>query len=185
MSAHERSEAEFHRTEAERFRRLSGLARDPRLKRNLADIAFAHARIADELRALERPPGPAPPAPRQDSYQIRLVGGRDPLVQPIDAESDIVALRICYLLHDACSEVYRDFELWRGSRVIARSADRRGASRPDELPMLTAEMQDSALKTEEMLLESRHAIASSRKLLLATRRLREEIAHRRAGGRQG
>jgi hypothetical protein len=47
----ERSEERRHKVEAERFRRLSGLCEDPKLKLKLRQLAAMHGAFADEFRA--------------------------------------------------------------------------------------------------------------------------------------
>jgi hypothetical protein len=177
----ETSGEEFHRREALRYGRLSAAARDPLLKAKLAQVALAHARIADALGTERFKPIAKSPAQAQDSrYEIRLICGHGKVTAPIEAETDIDALRICWAVHDACSDVSEKFELWRGPRLIAKSHDGRGVRRPNEIPTLNGKSQESVLATEELLLRSTHAIAQSTRLLEATRRMRDVISARKS-----
>jgi len=175
-----------HRREAERFRRLADLSVNPALKSVLIDIAGLHRRIADQLIAYRsaegqdsalNPAGTGTESQGRRIYQLRLIERSGAaLLNIVEADSDITALRIAYVVQDACSDVYTDFELWQESRFIARGSDGRGAGRRQEILAVTSIMQDSVLRTEELLLNSGRAIASSRKLLEATQRLRGAFA---------
>jgi hypothetical protein len=176
----------FHRREAARFLRLAELSRDTSLKQKLSKIADRHRRIALQL---EDTQGSGPitengwrPEPEHtlESYRLYFVeAGHFAAVHDFEAETDVAALAVAYAIQEACSDLYEHFELWQGSRIIARSADRRGPKRLPHLDDITAQMQDRVLQTEQALLESRQAIAASRRLLTATMRLRDEIARRR------
>jgi hypothetical protein len=170
-----------HRIEAERFQRLSGMSPDPKVKVRLAEIARYHERIADRLRALsngmahrlmDRQGSSSAKQPRH-VYRLHLLrhGGSD-LTLSIEAASDGEALRIAWLLQDACAECYENFELRQHERCIAKSWDRRTAQRPANLNEITSSVQAVALQLEETLLSSRLAVAESRKLLKATAELR-------------
>jgi hypothetical protein len=103
-------------------------------------------------------------------------------VQTFDADTDYAALRIAHSLQDACAEQYRHLELWQDERLIARSADARGARRRADLPAVAQRTQENLLALEEVLLSSHQAIADSRRLLGATQRLRNMMASRRSEG---
>jgi hypothetical protein len=171
----------FHRREAARFFRLAELTRDPSLKQKLGKIATRHDRIALQLQAAEAA------APVQgngertvESYRLYFIeAGHFAATHDFEAETDVAALAVAYALQEACSDFYNHFELWQGSRVIARSADRRGPKRLPHLAEITAQMQERVLQTEEILLQSREAIAGSRKLLASTAELRAELTRRR------
>jgi hypothetical protein len=178
----ETSAEAFHRREAERFRRLAELSADASLQRGLARIAAWHDQLAVNARGQDLVDGRhdnGRPTPK--TYRLDFIGMDGIAVtHAFEAETDIEALAAAYSLLDACSDLYRHFHLWQGSRVLARSADRRG---PKLLPHLdlqhiSAQMQDRVLQTEEALLQSRQAIAESRKLLTATAKLREKIGRR-------
>jgi hypothetical protein len=82
---------------------------------------------------------------------------------------------VAYALLESSSDLYRNFELYRGLRVIARSADRRGPKLLPHIHYVADQIQDRVLQNEETLLQSRQAIAESHRLLAATAQLREKI----------
>jgi hypothetical protein len=171
----------FHRREALRYGRLSAAARDPLLKAKLAQVALTHTHIANDLRTEGFKTTAKSPAQAQDSrYEIRLTCGRGEVTAPIEAEADIDALRICWAVHDACSDVSEKFELWRGPRLMAKSHDGRGVRRPKEIPALSGKSQESMLATAELLLQSTHAIAQSMRLVDAIGRMRGVILARKS-----
>jgi hypothetical protein len=176
----ETSGEEFHRREALRYGRLSAAARDPLLKAKLAQVALKHAQIADDLRTEQLLTAKSPAPAQETRYEIRLTCSRGEIAAPIEAEADIDALRICWAVHDACSDLSEKFELWRGPRLIAKSHDGRGVRRPNEIPALNGKSQESVLATEEHLLRSMHAIAQSTRLLEATKRMRDVISARKS-----
>jgi hypothetical protein len=176
----------FHRREAARFLRLAELSRDSSLRHKLSKIAARHQRIALQLDNGEAAKPVQDDGWRQgdervmESYRLYFVeSGHFAAAHDFEAETDVTALAVAYALQEACSDFYEHFELWQGSRIIARSADRRGPKRLPHLDEITAQMQERVLQTEETLLESRQAIAASRKLLMSAARLRDEIARRR------
>jgi len=96
----------------------------------------------------------------------------------LDAEGEDVAMVLAEALHDACSDVCEDFELWCGlDRIIGNAAERRWTW-PKGWEEISAANQECLLDREEALLSSRQAVARSRKLLDATARLRRDLASR-------
>jgi hypothetical protein len=173
----------FHRREAARFARLAERSSEPSLKQKLGRISALHERVALEIEmiggASSVGKGGAQKVGegRPESYRIHFLHGRRSIAtHDFEAESDIVALAVAYSLQDACSDFSDHFELWQGSRVIARSADLRGPKRLPHLQEIVAQMQADVLQMEELLLASRQSIAESRKLLLATERLRSKLS---------
>jgi hypothetical protein len=157
--------------------RLSRLAGEPRLRTRLAQLTLLHTRIANGLESERRLAVPWHVG-REREYTVGLIDNRGEFKGRIDAGSDIEALRICFTIHDACSDLYESFELWDGPRLIAKSYDARSVRRHNERPSLTLKEQLSAVRTEEILLDSSRAIATSRKLLEAMSRLRAALSNK-------
>jgi hypothetical protein len=82
--------------------------------------------------------------------------------QDFEAEDDESAIRIAEILHDACSDRRSSWQLWQGVRPLRTPNDRH---RPISVDQVTARMQASVIDSEERILQSRWAIASSRRLL--------------------
>jgi hypothetical protein len=115
------------------------------------------------------------------TYSILFVQpGKLASTHHFEAVTDIEALVVAYTLLEASSDLYDHFELWRGSRVIARSADRHGPKLLPHMHDIARQIQDQMLQHEETLLQSRQPIAESRKLLAATAQLRQKISQRGA-----
>jgi hypothetical protein len=171
-----------HRVEAERLSRLADLSADQALVRMLLRLAEQHRKIAEQLEASrddhtsrQRASRPGGGQPAERVYQLLLMKqGHPDLLQMIEAEADIAALHVAYFVHDACSDVYTEFELWQGVRLIVRSRDGRGVKRRPmpRVEQLNSKMQECLVRIEEALLNSRHAVAESRRLMEATARLR-------------
>jgi hypothetical protein len=149
------------------------------MKQKLSRIAALHERVAAEIDTANGVGNGRTHKVGEHGlglYQLHfLFGSAFIATHPFEAETDIAALAMAYTLKEACSDLADRFELWQGSRVIARSADQRGPKHLPHLTEITARMQERVLQTEEMLLESRQAIAGSRELLLATQRLRSSL----------
>jgi hypothetical protein len=177
--------AAFHRREAARYFRLAELSHESAVKQQLARIAGLHMRFSAEIEATARagnePNGSRPnlAGRAQHPYRLLLLGcGQVGAVHDFQADTDIAALALAIDLSDACSDLYDRFELWQDLRLICRSADGRGPKRPPHFREITAQMQESVLQSQETLLRSCHAIAQSRKLLIATERLRLHLTGR-------
>jgi hypothetical protein len=171
-----------HRVEAERLRRLADLSLDQTLAQMLVRLAEQHRKIAEQLEASRedrtshgRPSRSGGGQSGERVYQLLLMKrGHPDLLQTVEAETDIAALQVAYFVHDACSDVHAEFELWQGARLIARTRDGRGVKRRPmpRLEQLNSKMQERLVRIEEALLNSRHAVAESPRLLEATARLR-------------
>jgi hypothetical protein len=83
------------------------------------------------------------------------------------AESDQAATIIAEALCDACSDSCDGFELWQGSRAVGA---RHASLVQIDAGRLTAQMQAAVIQHEELLRDSRWAVAKSRRLLALTRR---------------
>jgi hypothetical protein len=85
--------------------------------------------------------------------------GRD----EFEAEDDRAAIAFAEVLCDACSDVCDHFELWQGVRRVG--ACDRGECAKQDAWRLNAQTQAAAAEHEERLLDSKWAIAKSRRLL--------------------
>ena len=172
--------ASYHRRERDRFLRLAELTTDFQLKQLLTNAAQIHGRIAREL---DRPTGAAnssgsgSPQGGQSligRYRMHFLDkGALVAIHEFNAETDIAALAVAFAIHDASSDVHPHFELWHGARVLARSTDPRGPKRSTRLEAIALQRQKQILKIAEVLLNSEPALASSRKFLATTERLRK------------
>ena len=93
--------------------------------------------------------------------------------EEFEAENDAAALAIARAVFDAASDLCDAFELWAGARQIDQ---RRMATLP--ISVVTAQWQEHVIRAEEALLNSRWAIAHSRRLLSRVTELRQEATRR-------
>jgi len=112
-------------------------------------------------------------------YRLYFLSSRGDIrnVDEFDVASDNDALILADLLHDAVRDIYAGWELWEGSRVLFRCPNE-AARRPYVSKPITAQMQASVLRREEILLESQSAFARSRRLVERIRELRETVGPR-------
>jgi hypothetical protein len=94
-----------------------------------------------------------------------IIIGRQDL---LDADDDGSAVAMASRLFDACCDVAAGFELWHGPRLVATSYARR--QQDEDAGSINAETQASVARYEELLVDSRWAIAKSQRLLALTRR---------------
>jgi hypothetical protein len=174
--------ADYHRREGERLLRLAELTRDIHLKLMLTRVGELHCKIARDLDRLNgfgerenadsQHNGQHPTIP----YRLHFLDQKELIaIQEFDADSDIAALAVAFAIHDASSDVHQHFELWRGTRALARSADRRGARRPRNLENITVKMHQRLLEVQKALLNGDGVFASSRRLMAATERLHQNV----------
>jgi hypothetical protein len=169
---------DLHRREAVRYARLAELTDEPSLKQKLNRIAALHERVAIELGVVEGIRRSQQTGEREP-YRLYFHHGKDRIaIHAFEAETDIAALALAYALQEACSDLCDRFELWRGLRIIARSADRRGTKRLPHLEEIAAQMQATVLEQQRQLLRSRQVISKSRKLLVAMEQLRSKLGSR-------
>jgi len=145
----------------------------------LDTIAARHDRLALEAKDQQRADGWRGSGKHTlQTYSILFIQPEKlATTHAFEAETDIEALVLAYTLLEASSDLYDRFELCRCSRVIARSADRRGPKLLPHIHYIAERIQNQVLQHEETLLQSRQAIAESRKLLAATAKLREKIGN--------
>jgi hypothetical protein len=86
--------------------------------------------------------------------------------EDFEAEGDRAAMILAEVLCDACSDVCDFFELWQGCRRVGAGYARLVQINAN---MLNADMQDSAVRHEEALRDSRWCVSESRRLLELTR----------------
>ena len=81
--------------------------------------------------------------------------------QDFEAEDDVAAIRVAHALFDACSDTCESFDLWQGTHQIR-------VPEPHRYPQLSDvsdNLQEIAVKTEEMIVRSEWTIAASRRLI--------------------
>ena len=78
-----------------------------------------------------------------------------------DADDDAAAIRVARTLFDACSDSCAALDLWQGTRRIRVPHPHRSLGLAD----LSEDLQEIAVKTEEMIVRSEWAIAGSRRLI--------------------
>jgi hypothetical protein len=78
------------------------------------------------------------------------------------ADDDVAAIRIARILHDTCSDVCDNFELWQGARRIAVPQALHQMASLDEL---IEAHQNVVIEKEEHISQSRFLIARSRRLI--------------------
>ena len=105
-----------------------------------------------------------------------------------DVDDDAAATRVAGALFDACSDSCASLDLWQGTRRI-RVPDRH---RSPGLADLSEDLQEVAVKTEEMIVRSEWAITGSRRLIerleVAKQRrspIDPPVSRRRVRSRQG
>ncbi|HZT19876.1 MAG TPA: hypothetical protein VFA23_10770 [Dongiaceae bacterium] len=132
------------------------------------------------MRGASRPlaPPPHPEAGRRDrgeACRLHLLrhGGVARSID-LEAESAADAAWVAVALQDVSLDAYDDYELWYGQDCIL-GRDARRSRKPEELP---ADARNRILGAAEALLNSRHAIARSRRLSEAAARLREGLMRR-------
>ncbi len=164
------------REEAWRCLDAAERASEPEFKWKLSQKALELARLAEAVST----PDDLDACARSKPYRMyficqgRVVGSCD-----LDAESEATAMVFAGALHEACSDVYEDFELWQGTNRIVGNAAARGWAWPVNPQQISLATQERILDREEALLSSRHALARSQRLLEATARLREYVARQR------
>jgi len=84
--------------------------------------------------------------------------GRD----DFDAQDDDHAMAIAGTLRNASSDICTGFELWQSARRVDTSGSTHTPGNADEI---SAEVQNTVLEREMMLLDSEWVIAESRRLL--------------------
>jgi hypothetical protein len=112
---------------------------------------------------------------RTATYRLYFVDKADHFraAQVFEAASDIEAVQIAELVHDACSDVAPRFELWCGAAPVATSRGRRPA--PD-LATVIRERQQQVLDLEDIVQRSYSSLAHSRKLMERSAALRRQLA---------
>ena len=109
-------------------------------------------------------------------YRLYLYGGGDIRGRhDFDAEDDVGAVKVAELLFEACSDRCSAWELWQGARVVHISP--KPCLPPLALGYVTHRMQQSVLDSEELILCSKWAIATSRRLLDRYQDLRSRDSH--------
>jgi len=96
--------------------------------------------------------------------RVRIIGRQD-----FAARSDAEAVAVAAAIFEACSDMCESFEVWRGDHFLDcrfAVAERR----------LTRERQERCIAQEELLLQSRCAVAKSRTLLTRLADLRAQGA---------
>jgi hypothetical protein len=173
------------REQARTLREAAKNTKDPDRRRELLDEALLLALHAEALEHHGGSSAPEPtcshaPAPRQLTYGLYLIAGKHFAdARHFTVGSDESALAVAYAVHDACSEVFQDFELWQESRQVAGNAQKRGPRPFDSAAEVTAATQQRVVELEEALMTSRQSVAESQKLLAATEALREKLGRER------
>jgi len=90
-----------------------------------------------------------------------------------EAQDDLAASRIACALFEACSDSCHSLDLWQGTRRIRVRRPQRSLGLAD----LSDDLQEVAIKTEEMIVRSEFAVAHSRRLIE-----RLDAAHQRLKG---
>jgi hypothetical protein len=90
-------------------------------------------------------------------YRGRDIGGRE----DFESGNDTSATRTAELIFEACSDRCSAWEVWQGVRRVAAAPE----ARPMRVIHVTEVMQQSVLDTEERILNSKWAVASSQRLL--------------------
>jgi hypothetical protein len=109
-------------------------------------------------------------------YRLYFLGRHDDIrnVDEFSADADEQALMLADRPHDAVSDLYQGYEFWQNSRRVYRYANS-GSPRPFVRHVITAQMQASLLRREEVLLTSASAFARSRRLPERMREVREIV----------
>ena len=122
------------------------------------------------------------------NYWLYLLSRTDDLraADSFNAEDENEAREIAAATYDACSDVFEGYELWQCGKLVAKKKLGRVARRAPspgplwlsmgtELIEVKRRRQENALELEERLQETFTCIRESRKLLVATARLRAEF----------
>jgi len=122
------------------------------------------------------------------NYWLYLLNCTDDLraADSFMSEDENEAREIAAATYDACSDVFDGYELWHCGKLIVKKKGRRVPKRPPLPVPLWSSMgtepieverrrQENALELEERLQETFTCIRESRKLLVATARLRAEL----------
>jgi hypothetical protein len=173
---------DYHRREGERMLRLAELTTDVHLKLMLTRVGELHCKIVRDLDRLNGFAEQGDSVSRHNDqnpilpYRLHFLDQKEPIaIHEFNADSDIAAVALAYAVHDASSDVHQHFELWQGTRALARSADRRGPTRPRNLENIAVKMHQRLLEVQEALLNGEGVFASSRRLQAATERLRKGV----------
>jgi hypothetical protein len=85
-------------------------------------------------------------------------------VHDFEADDDTTAIVMAGLLHETCCDMCDTYELWQGSDLIYAPYNGR---RPTihSAAQLSAALQESLVRSEELMQQSRWAIAKSKRLL--------------------
>jgi hypothetical protein len=160
-----RDDIAYLRRKARQFRALAGKYNDAVAPKMFELAEGLEARAADLENSMT---SEALSLPFRIYFRHRVNGivGRD----EFEAEDDGAALAFAEVLCDACSDVCDSFELWQGVRLVG--ACNGGDCAKLDAPQLNAKTQTAAAEHEERLLDSKWAIARSRRLL---ERLRHQI----------
>jgi hypothetical protein len=145
---------------------------DPDRRRTLISEAFDVVKEA-------RPPQAAEKESRKPVYGLKLESeGNPPLSLSLEVWSRADAFWAAEVIAIASSEEYDEFGLWEGATYLYGGATRCcwSEATPSDIALAT---QRLILEHEELLLNSRSAPATSRKLLEDTARLRELLSERR------
>jgi hypothetical protein len=173
------------REQARSLREAAKNTKDPSRRSALLDEALllalhAEALARDSISVAPEPPCSEARVPRQSTYGLYLIaGGHFADARHFTVGSDEAALAVAYAVHDACSEVFQDFELWQQSRQVAGNASKRGPRPVDDAIEVAVATQERVVEVEELLMSSRQCVAESRKLIAATEELRERLGRER------